>query len=344
LIVVDDLEDKKSVQNEELRKELKKWFFSDVLNSVDRGKKNWKIVVIGTLLHEDSLLSNLMEDPTWHHVHLSLCDDKFRSLWPEFMTDKEVMELVESHRVQGILDEFYQEYMGVPQSKEAAKFMAEHFRYYDSEAELNKNENIENVIICDPASTTTGRSDSTAIIAAGIDVTEGRIYIRDIVSLRLHPDELYEMVFNMAKTYNVRAIGLKVTSLNEFITYPFKTAMTQRGVIYEIVEIKERAKKNDRIGMLVPFYRRGLVYHNRANCGGLEAQLLSYPRSKRDDIMDCVADVIPMLDSGERFFMPTGSGKPINLEGVVPEDSDDDADYIEAYSDSIGKRGNWRLM
>jgi hypothetical protein len=69
LIIVDDLEDKESVQNEELRNKLKRWFFSDVMNSIDRASKNWKVVVIGTLLHEDSLLSNLMEDPTWHHVH-----------------------------------------------------------------------------------------------------------------------------------------------------------------------------------------------------------------------------------------------------------------------------------
>jgi len=54
-----------------------------------------------------------------------------------------VLELVESHRAQGILDEFYQEYMGVPQSKEAARFKVEYFQYYnESETELNNNEDI----------------------------------------------------------------------------------------------------------------------------------------------------------------------------------------------------------
>jgi hypothetical protein len=50
----------------------------------------------------------------------------------------------------------------------------------------------------------------------------------------------------MAKRLKARAIGLKVTSLNEFITYPFKQTMIQHGYNFEIVEIKERSKKNDK--------------------------------------------------------------------------------------------------
>lgn len=61
LIVCDDLEDAESVMNEELRKKLKEWFFADVCNSINRARKDWKIIVIGTILHEDSLLANLVE-------------------------------------------------------------------------------------------------------------------------------------------------------------------------------------------------------------------------------------------------------------------------------------------
>jgi len=60
LIIGDDLENSESVMNEELRAKMKEWFFSDVCNSVNRGLDNWKIIVIGTILHEDSLLANLV--------------------------------------------------------------------------------------------------------------------------------------------------------------------------------------------------------------------------------------------------------------------------------------------
>jgi hypothetical protein len=61
LIILDDLENSKEVDNPENRKKLKQWLFSDVLNSVDRSLNNWKILMIGTILHEDSLLANLIE-------------------------------------------------------------------------------------------------------------------------------------------------------------------------------------------------------------------------------------------------------------------------------------------
>jgi hypothetical protein len=61
LIICDDLENSESVMNDELRQKLKEWFFADVCNSVNRSKKDWKIIVIGTILHEDSLLANLIE-------------------------------------------------------------------------------------------------------------------------------------------------------------------------------------------------------------------------------------------------------------------------------------------
>jgi hypothetical protein len=60
LIICDDLETAEGVMNDELRAKLKEWFFADVCNSIDRSSNNWKIIVIGTILHEDSLLANLV--------------------------------------------------------------------------------------------------------------------------------------------------------------------------------------------------------------------------------------------------------------------------------------------
>jgi len=59
LFVIDDLENDESVRSEDQRDLLKRWFYSSVVNSVDRGKPGWRIVVGGTILHEDSLLANL---------------------------------------------------------------------------------------------------------------------------------------------------------------------------------------------------------------------------------------------------------------------------------------------
>ena len=304
-IICDDLEDSEGVKSEEQRKKLKEWFFADVLNSVNRSKKDWKIIVIGTLLHEDSLLANLMEDDTWHRVHLSLCDEHFKSNWPDFMSDGEILKLADSFRKQGLLDSFYREYMGIPVSSES-RFRKSYFKWYqeDDNDFLDQKKKLENIILIDPAKTTEMHSAESAIVGVGVNVTGPKIYVRDIVAGKFHPDEIYKIAFNMADALKARVIGIEVTSLNEFITYPMKTMMIQQKRNYDIVELKARASKEDRIAMLLPFYRMGYIYHNSSVCSPLEAQLLSYPRSKRWDVMDAFAYIVEILEMGERYFLP----------------------------------------
>jgi len=61
LIIGDDLENPVDVDNDETRAKMKRWFFADVMNCINRAQNNWKIVVIGTILHEASLLADLLE-------------------------------------------------------------------------------------------------------------------------------------------------------------------------------------------------------------------------------------------------------------------------------------------
>jgi hypothetical protein len=285
LIIGDDLEDAESVNSEEQRQKTKEWFFADVMNSVDRSSKKWKIVVIGTLLHEDSLLANLISDPNWYAVHFSLCNDS---------------------KIQGLLDTFYREYKGEPIAKETARFKQEHFKDYeetDPKFTALKGK-LESIVIVDPAKTTHSESADTAVVGIGIDTQAPALYVRDIIAGQMHPDQQIDAAFDMAKRLGARVIGIEVTSLNEFITYPIKTEMIRRGTFYDIVELKARGEKKDRIAALVPFYRMGFVFHNKTCCAPLEAQLLSYPRSKKWDIMDALAYVVEMLELGERYFVP----------------------------------------
>jgi hypothetical protein len=337
LIIGDDLEDSESVNSEEQRQKTKEWFFADVMNSVNRARKDWKIVVIGTLLHEDSLLANLVSDPNWHAVHLSLCDDSLRSNWPDFMNDEAIAALYNSYKIQGLLDTFYREYKGVPIAKETAKFKQEHFKDYEETDQkfLDVKKKLENIILIDPAKTTHSSSADTAVVGVGIDTQAPALYVRDIVAGQMHPDQQFDAAFDMAERLGARVIGIEVTSLNEFITYPIKTEMLRRGKYYDIIELKARGEKKDRIAALVPFYRMGFVFHNKSCCAPLEAQLLSYPRSKKWDIMDALAYVVEMLELGERYFVPN--------EDIYDEKEEDlEREYEELEKDNEPAMTGWR--
>jgi predicted phage terminase large subunit-like protein len=329
LIIIDDLEDKEEVMNDALREKLSVWFFGDLLKSVNRYLNDWRIIYIDTLKHEDSLLQKLIDSSDWESITLSICDNEYNSLAPQYITTEELREEVEEHREKGMLDVFYMEYMNLPISREDASFKPEYFKYYE-DSDIADKKHIETVVIVDPAKTVKMQSAESALVAIGIDRGSARIYVRDVVSRKMYPDEIYDEMFKMAARNNAKVVGIEVTSLNEFITQPVKNEMFKRGQFFELVELKPRAKKEERVASLVPFYRQGYVYHNSSCCAGLEAQLLMFPRAKLWDIMDAFAYIVEMLELGDRYFEP-----PYD-EDEDPEEEFKELDYDEPID-------NWRF-
>jgi hypothetical protein len=333
LLIIDDLEDKKKVLNEELRKELKEWFYSDVLECIPQLHMNWKIIYIDTLKHEDALLQHLLSSPDWDSIRLESCDDNFKSTAPEFVPDDVIKAKWEAAVRAGETDTFFQENRNLPISSKDSVFQAKFFRYYNMsstmniregidlptfDVELTKNQNIETVVILDPAKTVKIHSAESAIVGIGIDLVSARLMVRDVIHKKMYPDEIYEATFGMARNLEAKVIGAEVTSLNEFIKQPMKNYMFRTGLFYELVWLNARGgtKKELRVKELSPYYRGGFIYHNAScvNIKALEQQLLMFPRSALWDIMDALAYVIEMLEVGQRYFGPQDIPESIEAE------------------------------
>lgn len=318
LIIVDDLEKKEELENPENRRKLKEWFHSDLMKCVDRYSDKWRVIYIDTLKHYDSLLNDLLNDPDWCSIRLDLCDDNYNSRAPHLISSAELKKEADSHRVKGMLDVFYMEYRNLPISKEDASFQQEHFKYYD-EISLDKK-NLENYVIVDPAKTANMHSADSAIVGISVDFVTSAIYVRDIVSGKFFPNELYDEMFAMRRRLNAYRVGIEVTGLEEFIKQPIQNEMLKRGPAdsFEPIWLKARGGSPDgergkikRIGTLSPYYRLGYVYHNKNNCAKLEAQLLSFPRSGLVDVADATAYIIELLELGGRYFStPEDVGMP----------------------------------
>ena len=335
LIIIDDLEDPQKITNDDIRKGWYEWLYADVIKAVPRMHKNWKIVYIDTLKHEDSVLQKLLDSNEWASVRLEACDDDFKSTAPHFMSDEDIKKEWEQHLAAGQTDVFFRELRNLPISTKDAAFRADYFRYYNLppergvgendikllDVEVQKNQNIETVVIMDPAKTVKIHSAETAIVGIGIDLASAKVFIRDIISEKMYPDEIYDAMFGMAIMLDAKVIGVEETSLNEFIKQPIKNEMFRRGTFFELIWLKARGgmKKELRVKELVPYYRGGYIYHN-ASCAGikkLEQQLLMFPRSALWDVMDCTAYLIEMLELGERYFSPKDN--PHDMEAEYAE-------------------------
>jgi len=105
LIIFDDVEDDEQVESREQRVKFRRWFFRAAKQAVRIGGK---VRGHGTILHEDSMLANLMKNTQWHtrlyKAHAGF-DDFTQILWPQRFTEKDLrakrQELIEAHDAAG---------------------------------------------------------------------------------------------------------------------------------------------------------------------------------------------------------------------------------------------------
>jgi len=314
LIIIDDLENAKEISNEENRKKLKKWFYGDLLRCVNKDDDNYRFIYIDTIKHEDALMVQLLESKQWHSVQLEICGDDLVSFAPDYMSTEDIKKEYEAYEEAGELDTFFMELRNIPVAASDATFRREYFQYYNElEAKLDEDLEVENVVILDPAKTVKPHSAESAIVGIGINRRTGAIYIRDVDAAKMHPDDMVDRALAMVLRLKARVLAIEVTSLHEFITYPVKTAIAQKNMVVELVELNARGSKIEkRVPALVPFYRRGQVYHNRAVCTAMESQLLSFPKCRRFDIIDAEAYIVELLEVGMKYFCSESEEEPMD--------------------------------
>jgi len=358
LVLVDDLEKTSEAESEEQRKKRRDWFFGDVLNCIDRGQKHiagevppWEIIVVGTILHQDSLLMRLIDSEYWDTVRLEICDDHFQSNAPSFMSEQDCRALYQQFKKDQQLDTWYREYRNNPSPVgDDAPFHPKNYRYYDeSSHNINLDPNVETVVIVDPSRTANFTSAPTGIVGVGLDMTKNRIYVRDCIDRRMHYEEMFDAIAGMIQHLDARVLAVEVTGLHEFITHPLKTFLSERGIQVEFVELHARQGVSEkgkvaRVRSLVPFYRQGLVYHNGNKCDVLEQQFASFPNAKNWSLMDPLGYVVELLEKGERYLSFPGSEDVKTASDVEAEFRELEYMYEDAPYESTMPLDNFRLF
>ena len=319
-IICDDLEDKEEILNEETRAAIKERFYSDVMNCVSQDPDaNFQFIYIDTLKHNDSLLQELLDDPTWFSVELAVCDENYKTLIPTLYPQERVDDMVQRYRDMGKLGVFYREFMGIATSQEDISFKKKNFKYYNESDEWFKkilnHPDTYTLILVDPAKAVKLHSAESAIVVVTVNMVEHAVFMRGGIADKLHPDELYDSIFRLYFEYNADVIGIEQTGLSEFIQFPVHTKARELGVskkcIYWLNARKASAYGREgvkgkiaRIGQLASFYMQGRIYHNENNAltERLEEQLLTFPRAKLVDISDAFAYWIQLLEVAEIYF------------------------------------------
>lgn len=291
-ILVDDLENDELVMNRDRRSKLKNWFHSALLPC---GAWNCLYRVVGTILHLDSVLNNILTDPTWDHDVFSAHGPNFDNiLWPERFPVGRLEQIKRGFMAQGLPDKYSQEYLNKPIDEETAYFKREWFTWRAPE---HRKLFLRRFAAIDLAVSTKETADYTAIVVAGID-DRGRIHILEVRRSRWDSLETVQQMFEVQEQYRPDLFFVEKGPLNRAF-YPFLVSeMARTGVYINLLDVPCTADKVSRARSLQAKMRQGTVlFEQEAGwLPDLMSEMTRFPRDKHDDQVDAMALIGQGLD------------------------------------------------
>tara|TARA_Y100000004_G_scaffold96781_1_gene108279 strand:- start:4543 stop:6042 length:1500 start_codon:yes stop_codon:yes gene_type:complete len=300
LIIVDDFESELNAYTPEARAKNRKWLTEAVIPSLsDEGK----IAMIGTVISEDCFLCWAKESSAWNVLWFSIWDENEKSIWPERFPKERILSIKEEFKSVGNINGFFQEYMNIAQSPDDAPFQPDwiklhHWDYKRIQGQncLIKNEGEENEEIkpvevytgVDPASSLSARADYFVIATIAIDSDNNR-YLIDLYRNRISPAEQPNMIIKTFKKYRPRRVKVETVGYQEALRTAVRELMREENLYIPGLEsgVKPRNSKSERLLSLVPLFAKGSFYF-RPEDTHAQAEFLSYPKGKHDDIMDAI--------------------------------------------------------
>ena len=230
LIVLDDIENDENVNTPEQRRKLKNWFEKAVSKA---GDTYTDIMYIGTILHYDSLLNNVLQNPRykakkyraviseavntklwdeWESIYTNLFDEDHEAharkfyeeheadmllgtevLWEEKLSYYDLMEVKISEGEAS----FNSELQNDPIDPDNATFNPEWFDYYEPELMDFTSPEFIFVGANDPSLGKNKKSDTSSIINLAVSLKSGYMYVVDASVEKRKPDVIIEDVFEM---------------------------------------------------------------------------------------------------------------------------------------------------
>jgi predicted phage terminase large subunit-like protein len=313
LIICDDMENDEIVMNKDRRDKFKRWFYAALLPSL---AAHGVIRVVGTILHEDSLLNNLMpsewnkytktsdlrvwsESPhaAWKaYKYDSHTDDFSKLLWPQMYTAEWFIAKQREYFQQGIADSYSQEYRNRPIDESIAYFKRGDFL---AETQEDKKIRLNYYIAADLAISKSETADYSVFVVAGVD--ENKIlHVRNVIRERLDGREIVDTIFALQETYQPELFGIEEMQVSKAIGPFLREEMMRRAVYPNIIGLKHGGK--DKIARARSIQARLRVHTIKFDKSadwypGFEDELCKFPRGAKDDQVDAIAYIGLMLDN-----------------------------------------------
>jgi len=291
LFILDDLETDESVSSGDQRKKLKEWLNKAVIGTL---LPEGQIVAIGTILHHDSLLQNILDSPIgwqtqFYQAYIDAIQDDEHVLWTEQFSHK---QLQERKAIQGSWA-FSSEYLNIPVSQDDAAFQPDNLRFY-----TDLPDKYSMVVALDPAYTEGSQSDYKVAVAIARD-SENNRYLVDYVATRKPIGDYMQGAFNLIMKYKgkITTVGMpagrEIEFWNKFVEF-----CASKGQFFNFKELKHtssiatgmsvKGKEARIVASLQGLFQQGKYYLKKSHELAID-QLFTFPRGKHDDVIDAMS-------------------------------------------------------
>lgn len=312
LIICDDLENDEIVMNKDRRAKFKRWFNAALVPCLSI---SGKLVYVGTILHNDSLLEGLMpkrhkkttiKEPLkiystkpeygWVSVKYKAHTPDFSEiLWPQLYGKEWFInkrnELIE----QGIPDVYSQEYLNEPIDESLAYFKRTDFRdFTELDRELMQKKDWKKFfnfyIGTDLAVTEKETADWSVFVIAAMDEA-GYMFIVDVIRERMDAKEIVATLLSLQNTYEPVAITMEKGQIEKAIGPFLREEMLTRNTFPYIIPLAPSMDKLARARSIQARCRAGAVkFDKQAHWYyDFEDEATLFPRGKHDDQVDAFA-------------------------------------------------------
>ncbi len=258
-----------------------------------------RLVVIGTRWDYGDLYGTLQEPPfkdlfDFYIKKAEWVDEEtgqIKYLFPARLT----REFLEQQKIIQGTYIYSCQYQNDPVPTENATFKPEWFKYYIDDDLRRKNLNI--FITVDPAISLENAADFTVFVVCGIDEFNN-MYVLQIVREKMLPKDIVDKLFDLQRTWNATSVGIETIAFQKTLKYQIQDEMRQQSFFFSLVELKHQDKaKEARIRGLQPRYENGTIFHKKGDIMNeeLEHELLRFPKAKHDDVSDCLASQLEIL-------------------------------------------------
>lgn len=316
LIILDDIEDLASVKTKEQRDKTYDWVMGDVIPA---GNENTKIVIVGNLLHDDSVQMRLAEhiqnkEMDGVFIEYPLLDENGKPTWQSRFPEPEDIEKLKKLTADEV--SWQREYMLKIIGNAGQVIKPEWIQFYNQLPEKDEeNEFLGTFLGVDLAISEKQTADATSVVvihAYGYSQEDRKYYVS--------PHFLNERLsFLVAKNrivefYNANKNQPKTLTIIEDNAYQQAMVEILIQANVETKGVRSLGSKYARLMSASMLFEQGRVlFPDDGSCKPIIIQLLGFGREKHDDLVDATTIALNYIHSKvERYLLMAflGSNDP----------------------------------